>query len=261
MLLTPRARGHRMVRAPWRAARALLLSVGLLSAAGFATPGAVLQRRPNLVLAFSDDTGWGDPSCYGNPAVVTPGLDQMAAEGMRLTSFYTAAPICSSSRSSLLTGRIPLRTGVWSNKSTRLITFAIDSTGGLALRERTLPQALRSAGYSTGMIGKWHLGQLPQFLPTARGFDEYLGIPYCHNSCPCPADQPTIECYLPPGLPPQGGGLPCPLLNGTAVVQQPIVYANLTSRYVAAATDFIQSRLNNERPFFLYFAFGHTHAW
>jgi hypothetical protein len=111
-------------------------------------------KRPNLVLAFSDDTGWGDPSCFGNPAVLTPGLDTLSREGLRLTSFYVAAPICSSSRSSLLTGRIPLRTGVWSNASTHLITFPIDTTAGMALREQTLADVLRSAGYKTAALGK-----------------------------------------------------------------------------------------------------------
>jgi hypothetical protein len=124
----------------------------LLNAALTACTSAPL--RPNLLLAFSDDTGWGDASCFGNPSVITPGLDRLAREGLRLTSFYVAAPICSSSRSSLLTGRIPLRTGVWSNKSTHLITFPIDSTAGMLLRERTLAEELQSAGYVTAALGK-----------------------------------------------------------------------------------------------------------
>lgn len=129
--------------------QALLLAPGLVmaSAAG---------QRPNILLAFSDDTGWGDPSCFGNPVVETPSLDRLAAEGMRLTSFYVGAPICSSSRASLLTGRIPLRNGVWSNRSTHLVTFPIDTTAGLPLSEHTLPEALREAGYGPSMaVGKW----------------------------------------------------------------------------------------------------------
>jgi hypothetical protein len=130
-------------------------------------------KRPNLVLAFSDDTGWGDPSCFGNPAVLTPGLDTLAREGLRLTSFYVAAPICSSSRSSLLTGRIPLRTGVWSNASTHHITFPIDSTAGMDLRERTLAEVLRSAGYKTAALGKVRPGTSPLCLSKhAQGIEK-----------------------------------------------------------------------------------------
>eukprot|EP01052_Picozoa_sp_SAG31_P011099 SAG31_NODE_621_length_13502_cov_18.057002_12_plen_243_part_00 len=127
----------------------------------------LLMKRVSQVLMFSDDTGWGDPSCFGNPTVVTKSLDRLAAEGLRLTSFYSAAPICSSSRASLLTGRIPLRNGVWSNRSTHLITFGIDTTSGLSLRERTLPQALKAAGYGRSLaVGKWQcvLSQLPSNL-------------------------------------------------------------------------------------------------
>ena len=157
-----------------------------------------------------------------------------------------------------MTGRHPLRNGVWSNASTKLTTFGVDATGGLPPDEVTIATALKPLGYRTMAIGKWHLGQTHEHLPTAHGFDHYLGIPYCHNQCPCPANsRDFLECYNPPGV--VVPLLPCPLLNGTTVIQQPTNMTALTSRYVGEATRFVSSSADD--PFFLYMAWQHTHAW
>ncbi len=125
--------------------------------------------RPNVVLIVADDLGWGDLGCYGAADVRSPRIDALAAQGVRATDFYVASPMCSSSRASVLTGRIPQRHGLLS----ALVTA--DPREGLRTSETLLPERLRACGYATGLIGKWHLGTGPQFLPRKRGFDEFFG--------------------------------------------------------------------------------------
>lgn len=186
---------------------------------------------PNIVLILADDLGYGDLGCYGHPKFKTPRIDQMAAEGARLTQFNTPAPFCAPTRASLMTGRHPFRCGMTQNPA---------PDGGPAAdalvmpkTEVTLAQVLKSAGYATGMVGKWHLGHKPGSLPTERGFDEYYGIPYSNDM------------------------RPVQVLEGTKVVEYPVVQATLTTRYAKRAVDFIQR--NAERPFFLFFAEAMPH--
>jgi len=141
-------------------------------------------RPPNIVILFADDLGYGDLGCYGHPLIRTPNLDRMAAEGMRFTQVYSAAPVCTPSRAALLTGRLPLRSGL-----TRVL--GPRSTGGISDTEITLAQALQTAGYATACVGKWHLGFQPQFLPTRHGFDSYFGLPYSNDMSPTPGYENT----------------------------------------------------------------------
>ena len=129
-------------------------------------------------MIYSDDLGYGDIGPYGSH-IRTPNLDRMAAEGVRFTQFYSANPVCSPSRAALLTGRYPTRVGLPE------VLFPADTTG-MAQGEVTMAQMLKGAGYRTMCIGKWHLGHLPAYLPTSRGFDEYLGIPYSNDMSPRP---------------------------------------------------------------------------
>jgi arylsulfatase A len=122
--------------------------------------------------------GYGDMSCNGHPTIRTPNLDRMAAEGQKWTSFYVAASVCTPSRAGLMTGRLPVRTGMCSGK--RRVLFP-DSKGGIQSSETTLPEMLKANGYATGMVGKWHLGHLPQYLPVNNGFDSWYGIPYSND--------------------------------------------------------------------------------
>ena len=135
-------------------------------------------RPPNIILILTDDQGYGDLGCYGHPTLRTPHIDRMAAEGQRWTTFYTAANVCTPSRAGLLTGRLPIRSGMCSD--TRRVLFP-DSDGGLPANENTIATLLKRQGYRTAAIGKWHLGHLPQYLPTAHGFDSYFGIPYSND--------------------------------------------------------------------------------
>lgn len=188
--------------------------------------------KTNIVVILADDLGYGDLGCYGHPRFKTPNLDRMAGEGARLTQFNTPAPFCAPSRASLMTGRYPFRCGLTTNPTPD--GGAASDAAGLPLGEITLAQMLRGAGYATGMVGKWHLGhKKPEHLPTRRGFDEYLGIPYSNDM------------------------RPVKLLDGETVVEYPVVQATLTRRYTERALRFIER--NRDRPFFLYFAEAMTH--
>lgn len=209
------------------ASHVITLWVALVVSASFA-PGPVHGAdRPNVIIILADDLGNGDLSCYGHPKFKTPHLDQMAAEGARLTQFNTPMPFCAPTRAALLTGRYPFRCGMNGNPAPDGGPVA----DALALREHevTLAQLFRNSGYVTGMIGKWHLGHKDaKQLPTGRGFDEYLGILYSNDMRP-------VE-----------------LVEGTQAIQYPVVQATLTRRYTSRALEFIER--NRSRPFFLYLA-------
>ena len=133
------------------------------------------NEKPNIIIIFTDDQGYGDLECYGHPTIKTPNIDKMAEEGIRFTQFYVAASISTPSRGALLTGRLPVRTGVHTG------VFFPDSKGGIPAEEITIGEAMKEAGYATACFGKWHLGHRKQFLPTNNGFDEYFGIPYSND--------------------------------------------------------------------------------
>jgi uncharacterized sulfatase len=203
----------------------------LITFSSFAILHSSFSAPPNIVLILADDLGYGDLGCYGHPKFKTPRIDQMAAEGARLTQFNTPAPFCAPTRASLMTGRYPFRCGMTQNPApdggTAADALAMPQT------EITLAQVLKSGGYATGMVGKWHLGHKPGSLPTERGFDEYYGIPYSNDM------------------------RPVQVLEGSEVTEYPVVQATLTTRYAKRATDFIQR--SKDKPFFLYFAEAMPH--
>lgn len=126
--------------------------------------------KPNFIIIFTDDQGYQDLGCFGSPTIKTPEIDKMAAEGARFSSFYSVNAICSASRAALLTGRYPSRNGVYH-------VFYPGASKGLSPDEITIAEVLKPAGYRTSIIGKWHLGDRPEYLPTNQGFDSYFGIP------------------------------------------------------------------------------------
>ncbi len=194
------------------------------------------DRPPNFIVIFTDDQGYGDLSCFGGEHVSTPRIDQMAAEGAKLTSFYVAAPVCTPSRAALMTGCYPKRVDMATGS--RFVVLLSADSKGLNPDEITIAETLKSAGYKTGMFGKWHLGDQPPFLPTRQGFDEYFGIPYSHDIHPF---HPRQDHFQFPAL---------PLLEAETVIEMNPNADFLTKRITERAVKFIEK--HKDEPFFLY---------
>ncbi|MFO7957544.1 MAG: sulfatase [Candidatus Brocadiia bacterium] len=199
------------------------------------------QDRPNILLINCDDLGYGDLGCYGSPVNKTPHLDRLASEGVRFTDFYQAAPVCSPSRAAMMTGCYPRRVGLATNEHGGWVLFPGNAVG-LNPDEVTTADLLKGRGYGTGIVGKWHLGDQPEFLPTRHGFDTYYGLPYSN-------DMGIMEWR--PDYP------PLPLVSDEEVIQEQPDQASLTERYVEECVRFM--RENRDRPFFLYFAHMYVH--
>jgi len=201
---------------------------GVFVATSFLQPAGV-SAKPNLVLIYIDDMGYGDIGPYGSKLNRTPNLDRMAAEGMKLTSFY-AAPVCSASRAQLLTGCYAPRVSVPG-------VFFPAGPKGLSPRERTVAEYLKELGYSTTCIGKWHLGDQPEFLPTNQGFDHYFGIPYSNDM-----QRNSLA----------DGRRVTPLLSDDKVAEllEDEGQRRVTREYTEEAVKFIEA--TSDKPFFLY---------
>jgi arylsulfatase A len=216
--------------------RRFLLGLALL-ALGVA-PSVAAVRRPNIVILFADDQGYGDLGCFGSPDIETPNIDRMAREGVRFTDFYVAQAVCSASRAALLTGCYPNRVGIQG-------ALGPHSKVGLSQAEPTLAERLKPAGYATAIFGKWHLGDAPEFLPTHRGFDEYYGLPYSNDMWP---KHPTGGSGYPP----------LPLIEGDRLIEVMPDQTRLTTDYTAHAVRFIEAHRN--QPFFLYVPYAMPHV-
>jgi arylsulfatase A-like enzyme len=217
--------------------RDFLETVGLGGAALAMLPvlGAAssLHEKPNFVFILCDNLGYGDIGCFGSKRNRTPSLDQMAAEGMRLTSFYSTSGVCTPSRASLMTGCYPRRVNLHVNSRGGAVLVPGEPKG-LHPDEITIAEVLKERGYVTCCIGKWHLGDQPEFLPTRQGFDDYFGIPYSDD---------MVET-------PDGSRPPLPLMRHEAVIEAPVDRNTLTQRYMDEAIEFIKS--NKDKPFFVY---------
>ncbi|TWT46638.1 sulfatase family protein [Botrimarina hoheduenensis] len=225
---------------------ALLLLQALSLAIAHATP-------PNVVIVFIDDMGYADIGPFGCTRYPTPHLDRMAAEGRCFTDFHSGSAVCSESRAALLTGCYPPRVNIQG-------ALFPDAQNGLSPDETTLAEVCRAKGYATACIGKWHLGDLPQFLPTRQGFDEYLGLPYSNDMWPYLRGEQTLDA----GVRHHNGKPmpPLPLYDGEEVVDDNVTpedQQSLTTRYTERAVDFID-RHAGRQPFFLYMPHTMVHV-
>jgi len=191
------------------------------------------REKPNLIIIFCDDLGYGDLGCFGSKVHRTPNIDRMAEEGMRLTSFYVTSGVCTPSRASLLTGCYPRRVNMHVSDRNECVLFPV-AKKGLNPDEITIAEVLKEQGYATACMGKWHLGDQPPFLPTRQGFDYYCGIPYSNDM----------------GARQRRKNPPLPLLRNEKVIEAPVDQNTITKRYTDEAIKFITA--NRDKAFFLY---------
>jgi arylsulfatase A len=208
-------------------------------------------EKPNFIVINVDDLGYGDIGPYGSILNLTPHLDRMAKEGRKLTCFY-GAPVCSPSRSALLTGCHPKRVLPIPH-----VLFP-GNAEGLDPGEVTVAEVLKARGYATGMVGKWHLGDQPEFLPTRQGFDAWFGLPYSNDMGPA-ADGVKSDFGAPIPKQTGKGQPPLPLLRNETVLMRvkAVDQAALTGRYTQEALKFIRAK--KDGPFFLYLAHNSVH--
>ena len=229
----------------------LLLAIALLSWS-FKKNQKVEKNptQPNVVIIFMDDMGYGDPVCFGGGPYQTPNIDALAAGGVRFTDFYAAQPICTASRSAILTGCYPTRIGIHG---------AIDHNAKIALnpKEQTLAALLKAVGYRTAIVGKWHLGHKVPNLPLQYGFDEFYGLPYSNDMWPYDYEgKPWKDTSFWRAKYP-----PLPLIEGNKTIKIIKSFEDqdqLTTQFTEKAVEFI--RKNKNDPFFLYLAHSMVHV-
>lgn len=215
------------------ARRLLLYTLSAMLVPPVSVVAAEPEGRPNIVFILADDLGYGDLACYGATDIRTPNIDRLAREGVKFRQFYVAANTCSPSRAAFLTGRYPLRSGV------NAVLFH-DTPEGLPLAEVTIAEILRDAGYATGMVGKWHLGQNEEFMPWNQGFDEFFGVPYSN-------DEKNFFLYE-----------SCKQIQRR--ISEAVDQHVLIQRYTSRALQFIEEHAAETGPFFLYFAHNAPHV-
>ena len=199
-----------------------------------------VERPPNIVLIFTDDQGYGDVGVFGAHDISTPNLDRMAKTGVQLSSFYAAQAVCSASRAGLLTGCYPNRIGIHN-------AMMPNSTKGLNPSETTIAEMLQDIGYATGIFGKWHLGDHPDFMPNKHGFDEWFGIPYSNDMWPYHPQQGPVFDF--PDL---------PLYENEVVIDTLTEQSQFTTQITERSIDFIQR--HKDKPFFLYVPHPQPHV-
>ena len=209
------------------------------------------NNSPNYIVIFVDDMGYGDLGVYGNPTISTPHLDKMAYEGQNWTQFYSAASVCTPSRAALLTGRLPVRSGMASSKNPVLFP---NSLSGLPATELTLAEKLKEKNYKTAIVGKWHLGHTKNYLPNNHGFDYYFGIPYSNDMDKINNNNYWSE-YENKEL--SSDSYNVPLMENFDIIERPVDQTTITSRYVDKTLQLINNYKNDN--FFIYLSHNLPH--
>ncbi|EDM28447.1 arylsulfatase A [Lentisphaera araneosa HTCC2155] len=224
--------------------------------------------KPNVIIILTDDQGYNDLSCYGSKTIKSPRIDQLAEEGLKLTSYYVASPVCSASRAALLTGRYPKLVGVPG------VFFPNRGHKGLDPKHQTIAKLLKSVGYATKAVGKWHLGDELEFLPTNQGFDSYYGIPYSNDMTPAFSMKYSENCLYREGvdqealkkafeankIKPVGMKDKVPLMRNDECIEMPADQSTITKRFTDESIKFIDESTASNKPFFLYLAHSMPHT-
>jgi len=231
-----------------------------------ATPILTLSAndKPNIIIVFNDDMGYADLGCFGAPEIKTPRVDQMAKEGTKFTDFYVASPVCSASRASLLTGCYHNRVGVGG------VFFPNRGHVGLAPKHVTIAEVLKTVGYKTKAVGKWHLGDEKEFLPTNQGFDSYYGIPYSNDMTPAKSMEYAEDCLFREGFTLEKLNEAfkssvkrlknkVPLMRNEKCIELPVDQTTITKRFATEGIKFISESVKEKTPFFLYLANSMPH--
>lgn len=237
-------------------------------------------KQPNFIIIYADDLGYGDLGSYGHPTIKTPKLDQLASEGQRWTDFYVAAAVCSPSRGALMTGKYPVRTGLWGKED---VVFFPNARGGIPEPEITIAEALKEAGYGTAMFGKWHLGDESDALPTRHGFDQWMGLPYSNDmdavftfteqEMDAVKDAPNSETkyfsnFRKYNVDPKSSNWNVPLMQSRKmaesfndeILERPTDQTLLTKKYTEGSVNYINKQAKRGEPFLLYLAFTMPHV-
>lgn len=243
---------------------AAIVSLMMYNVIGFA------QERPNIIVILNDDLGYRDIGCFGAPEIKTPYVDQMAKDGIKFTSFMVASPVCSASRAALLTGCYPNRVGVPG------VFFPNRGEGGLSPKQVTMAEMLKTVGYKTKAVGKWHLGDEIDYLPTRQGFDSYFGIPYSNDMFPAKTMNYADDCLFREGQSfqtletafagevfngnPRSMKNKVPLMRNEECIEFPADQTTITKRYADESIAFISDSVKDGTPFFLYLANSMPHV-
>jgi len=233
-----------------------LLRFGLVFQCVLLSFGAAQAAKPNFVLIFADDQGYGDLSSFGSTTIDTPNIDRLAQEGRKFTSFMVASPVCTPSRAALLTGCYPKRVAMHQH-----VLFP-SSKKGLNPDEHTIADHLKSQGYATACFGKWHLGHQPEVLPTSNGFDTYFGIPYSNDmNHPDNKGKPKGGADGMDALWKNPGSAltawNTPLIEDDKIIEVPVDQRLVTRRYTQKAIDFVKA--HQDEPFFVYLPHSMPH--
>tara|TARA_B100001057_G_scaffold268015_1_gene268114 strand:- start:515 stop:1918 length:1404 start_codon:yes stop_codon:yes gene_type:complete len=211
------------------------------------------SSKPNIIIILADDLGYGDIGVFGNKNIRTPNIDQMAFEGQKWTNFYAGASVCTPSRAALLTGRLPLRSGLTSNS--RGVLFP-NSLNGIPQFEITIAEQLKKSNYKTKIVGKWHLGNKEEYFPMNHGFDSWFGLPYS-NDMNNVSNMNYWDMWR-SNERKNYKNFNVPLIFDNKIIERPVDQRTLTKRYLSESLKFIEENSNDN--FFLYLAHSMPHV-
>ena len=251
--------------------RTIVIAILMSMTSSLFTLAAAENVKPNIIIVFNDDMGYQDIGCFNAPLIKTPRVDQMAQDGMKFTDFYVASPVCSASRASLLTGCYHNRVGVGG------VFFPNRGHVGLDPKHVTIAEVLKTVGYKTKAVGKWHLGDEKEFLPTNQGFDSYYGIPYSNDMTPAKSMEYAKDCLFREDITLEilneafqavsndGKSInrkfknKVPLMRDEMCIEFPVDQRTITNRFATEGIEFISQSVKENKPFFLYLANSMPH--